>query len=197
MLHALPEWVEQRGGGQRRGGDRDRRGERQDVGGHEDDRRRTPRQQAGDDQVRERAADQPVDLVEPVLHDPDAEADRKCGDRDEAGAGHSRDDRRVGLGQRHSDHEPADAGRGAAHQPLQLLAAFSGRAVVGDHLADHPRETDAARRGRTRRPPAAFAAAEWLGFGSSPDALILSGWSVNARSARPRRRRWQTTARVT
>ena len=50
-----------------------------------------PDEQAGDDRVGDRAADQPVDLVEAVLEDPDADAERQRGDRKRPGiANHQR-----------------------------------------------------------------------------------------------------------
>jgi hypothetical protein len=76
--------VEERGGAQRRRGDPDRRRERQRPGREQHEGDEDQREEPGDDGVGNRAADQPVDLEEPVLEDPDAEPDRERGNRREA-----------------------------------------------------------------------------------------------------------------
>jgi hypothetical protein len=76
-LDTLAQRVEQHRGDQRRGRHAHLAGERQDPGGqrhhadvHTDD-------EPGDQRVRQRAADDSVDLVQPELQDADAESDRQ------------------------------------------------------------------------------------------------------------------------
>jgi hypothetical protein len=49
------------------------------LGGQQHQPRVDPDQQAGDDRVRQRPGDDPVDLIQPVLQDPDADAYRQGG----------------------------------------------------------------------------------------------------------------------
>ena len=94
-------------------------------------------QQPGDDQVGERAADQPVDFVQPVLQDADADTDRQRRDRESSRVTDS------GAALRNTDDESDDADRAAAEEPFQLLALLACRPAIAHDLADHPGEEEA------------------------------------------------------
>ena len=84
---------------------------------------KTPTSRRGEDRVGERAADQPVDLIQPVLEDPDADADRYRGPTEDDEHPH-RGGRGVGE---NGEQQADDADRAGDAQPLQLLAANAGR----------------------------------------------------------------------
>jgi hypothetical protein len=88
-----------------------------------------PYQQAGDYRVRQRPRDDPVDVEQAVAQDGHADAQRHGEEAD-----HGEDGAQWRLP---GEHGEGDAGEGesrACHQPLQLLAAFAGRAPVAEHL---------------------------------------------------------------
>ena len=77
-LHPVSQRAEQRRGGQRGHGHRHRGMDRQDPGGQQHQSGVHPDQQAGDDRVGQGPGDDPVDRVQPVLHDGDADGDRQA-----------------------------------------------------------------------------------------------------------------------
>jgi hypothetical protein len=81
-LDADPERVEQGGRDERRGGNANTARERERVGGERDQPNEDPDQERGEDRVGERAADQPVDLIQPVFENADADAERQRGQPD-------------------------------------------------------------------------------------------------------------------
>jgi hypothetical protein len=91
-------------------------------------------QQGGEDRVGQRAADQPVDLIEPVAQDADAHGDRQRGqaDRERDIA----DESRSAAGSR-VDREADDQGAGAGAQALQLLAPLAVGTTVAEQLVAH------------------------------------------------------------
>ena len=85
--------------------------EREDVRGERDDSDEDADEEAAEDRVGKAAADQPVDVVQAVLENPDANAQRQRRDRR---PGHAVNG--VVL-DRDGDHEARDADRGPAEQP--------------------------------------------------------------------------------
>ena len=77
LLHPPPQRIKQRRARQRAGRDRHRGMERQDPGGEQHQARIHPGQQAGDDRVGQGPGDDPVDVIQPVLQDPHADARRQ------------------------------------------------------------------------------------------------------------------------
>ena len=134
-LHAQAQRVEQRGGGQGRRGDADGRGERQHVGRQGDDADEHPNQQARQDRVRERAADQPVDLVQPVLEDPDADRNGERGNCQDGDLPYGVIDERRALRAEDRDDRPHDARGRSADQPLQLLPPLAAGTAPRSDLA--------------------------------------------------------------
>ncbi len=82
MLDALAQRVEEGGGGERGRGNADAPGESERVRSQRDQPDKGADQEAGQYRVGESATDQPVDLIEPVFEDPDADADRQRGQPD-------------------------------------------------------------------------------------------------------------------
>ena len=70
LLHP-PQRAEHRRRRQRRGGHRHRGGKRQYLYGQQDQTRIQPDQKVGDDRIGVRPADDPVDLIQPLLQDRD------------------------------------------------------------------------------------------------------------------------------
>ena len=149
--------VVERGRSEGRGRDADRGGERQHARRQQHEPHEHEQERAGQQCVRERAADQPVDLVEAVLQDPDADRNR---DAEQARVGDGRDHtENAGLaGEHHGERSADGCERTAAEEPLQLRAAGTGRASVGGDAADEPGEGDHDREDEEddlrERPPA-------------------------------------------
>ena len=76
VLNSPPHGVEQGGGGQGGGGHRHRAVDPEHLGGQQDQARVDPDQQAGDDRVGQGPGDDPVDVVQPVAQDGDADGQR-------------------------------------------------------------------------------------------------------------------------
>ena len=128
--------VEERSRGKRRRSDADRRGERKHPGRQRDEPNEQGDEQPGQQEIRDRPADQPVDLVEPVLEDADADADRQGADPNRAEiADESEEPASPGEGDREDATGPARDR--SDDQQFQLLTLLADRAPVARH---DPRE---------------------------------------------------------
>jgi hypothetical protein len=124
VLDTMPHRVEQGGGHERRGRHRHRVVEPEHLGSQQDQPGVHADEQSGDDRVAHGAADDPVDVVQPELEDPEADADRQRERPDR-----SRDDDRLQPAGRAIDPDQGDTAGDEDHrpaqEPLQLKAALS------------------------------------------------------------------------
>jgi hypothetical protein len=124
-LDPLAQRVEQHRGDQRRGRHAHLAGKRQNPGGQRHDADVHADDEPGDQRVRQRAADDPVDLVQPELQDADAESDRQGRDtwRDQCA-----DDLPAGRGVgrlKEANGQAGDKNDRATIEPLELQPLFA------------------------------------------------------------------------
>jgi hypothetical protein len=91
--------------------------------------------------------DDPVDVIQPGLQDPDADADRKGDEPDPENLSHDA----CGELLRHGERD--ESNRGAAGEPLQLLASLPRRSPPAEHLVGHERQPDDHDRGKDGSSP--------------------------------------------
>jgi hypothetical protein len=144
VLHPPAQRVEQGRDDQGGGGHRDRRLERQHAGGQQDQAEEHPGEHGGDQRVGDHPADDPVELVQPVLQHGHAQADRQ-GAGPDGGQGADHRLRAVPGGFPHGerDDEHADDQRDhqdgrAAVEPLELLPALAAGVPVRRYLQHDP-----------------------------------------------------------
>jgi hypothetical protein len=143
-LHAVAQRVEQGRGDQRAGRDGHRRPDRQHVRGQQHQAAVHAHQQGRDQRVGHDPADDPVELVQPVLQHRHAQARRQRAERHDqkhpdhrtrAPPGHLAHGQR---NEKHAEDQRDQADAAAAVQPLELLAALAVRTPVGRELAAQP-----------------------------------------------------------
>ena len=142
LLHPAAHRAEQCRRGQRGGGHRHRRVDLEHLGGQQHQPGVYPDQQPGHDRVSQCPADDPADLVQPVLQDRHAHAHRQGSDADQEYAAHylpaAMGSTGVGPGDKRGE------GRGSpGHQPAELLAPLAGRAPPAHDLVANGKRPEA------------------------------------------------------
>ncbi len=140
MLNAAAQRAEQGGGGQGGGGHGDRAVHGEHPGGQQHQPGVDPDEQAGDDRVGQGAADDPVDLIQPVAQYGHAHAqwERHAGGIEGDGVHHAGHPRAAVRLSHCQDHDADEADRRSGGEPLVLFPDVTLRAPEAGHLADDP-----------------------------------------------------------